>query len=56
MTEQHEQPMKPGYYCEQCKTQENVIYDEDPFLAEIKHDHTPHWLCVKCREQNAMDI
>jgi hypothetical protein len=49
--------MKIPLECDYCgKVSEDVELMEDPFLSEIRDDHTEHFICPKCYEESAREI
>ena len=47
------------HYCEDCGKpfcERHIIYEEDPFAAEIHDDHTKVWACEDCRLESVADI
>jgi hypothetical protein len=43
--------------CEYChKVSEDVEEMEDPFLSEIRDDHTLYLICPKCYEESTREI
>lgn len=36
--------------CEICGTTNNVSFGPDPYVNEICHNDTEHWLCAECRQ------
>lgn len=41
-----------------CKGTEErpLIWDEDPYDADIKDDHTAQWMHGDCRDDSAQDV
>jgi hypothetical protein len=43
--------------CDDCgKLDDNLKFVEEPFLAEICHEHFAIWMCDDCHYQRRMDI